>query len=190
MTLAEGSTMLRFWTTASVVAVLFVAAVVAEPSPEPGAKAAARWEYGELHYSYSLGRIPAGFGAGNNPAMGIPKGKGGRGRPGGPGDGAAGRGPGAGGPGAGAAGPGPGPGAAPAVARVPRTTIRWATSKATIEADGWEGMAKQLKAPPAAKDATEVNHKLRVMDRLGAQSWELVAYDRDANVWTFKRKVK
>src|SRR5262249_40494628 len=37
-------------------------------------------------------------------------------------------------------------GAAPLPAK---TTVRWVTAKATVEADGWEDMAKKLKAPAA-----------------------------------------
>ena len=70
------------------------------------------------------------------------------------------------------------------------TAIHWATSKATVEADSWEGMARQLKAPAAEKDAAELTHKLRVLDRLGEQGWELVGHDKEVQIWTFKRKVQ
>jgi len=79
----------------------------------------------------------------------------------------------------------------------------WSTSAAKVSGDGWEDMAKKLKAPAPAK-AAEVNHKLRVMDQLGAQGWELVSVElpaprtaavrgaasaRPSTTWLFKRKL-
>jgi hypothetical protein len=54
-----------------------------------------------------------------------------------------------------------------------KLVISWNTSSGKASADGWEEMAKKLKAPTPGKDA-EPNHRLRVLDRLGAEGWELV----------------
>jgi hypothetical protein len=78
--------------------------------------------------------------------------------------------------------------------RTPKTTARWVTARATVEADGWAGLATKLKAPEPAKGATEANHRLRVMDRLSADGWELTAHGKGgpegAAVWSFRRRAK
>jgi hypothetical protein len=48
------------------------------------------------------------------------------------------------------------------------------TSRSTVEAPDWEGLAAKLKAPAAAKDADDTAQRLRVMDAVGDQGWELV----------------
>jgi hypothetical protein len=81
-----------------------------------------------------------------------------------------------------------------------KPAFSWSTSSAKVSADGWDEMAKKLKAP-AAKDP-EANHRLRVMDALGAQGWELVSVEppaaaaraaagvRGGTMWLFKRRLE
>jgi hypothetical protein len=73
------------------------------------------------------------------------------------------------------------------VVRMPATKVSWVTGEGETEADGWEGLATKMKAPAAAKGATPVAHKLKLLNHLGAQGWELVA--STPTVMTFKRKV-
>jgi hypothetical protein len=127
-------------------------------SPEPGPKVGQKWEYAELHFTAASTRPVRG-------GMGAPGGAGGAGGAGG-----------VGGPGA--------PGGR--VVRVAATTVRWVTGEGETEADGWEGLATKMKAPAAAKGATPVAHKLKLLNHLGAQGWELVS--STTTVMTFKRK--
>jgi hypothetical protein len=81
------------------------------------------------------------------------------------------------------------------VAQPARTTITWITADEEVETTGWEEMAKKLKAPAGKKKASEASHKLRVLNRLGADGWEVIAHRPSesfsgAEVWLFKRKVK
>ncbi len=75
----------------------------------------------------------------------------------------------------------------------PETSVTWDTAEDETTAAGWEDLAKRLKAPPPRKDAPGPLERLRVFDRLGADGWELAAYQPRrsgdaAEVWTFKRK--
>ena len=64
-----------------------------------------------------------------------------------------------------------------------------------LEAATWEEMAQKLKAPDPKKEATETSHRVRVLNQLGSQGWELVSNSSPASSfggttsWTFKRKV-
>jgi hypothetical protein len=140
------------------------------PGPEPAAATGAdKWEYCEIHYSSQLRVARGAAGAWN---------AGGRGA----------RGGGRGGPG-GAGGAG-GPGGAAAVV-VQRVTIRWITGDDEVGATSWEDLGTKLKAPAAKKGASEAVRKLKVLNFLGKQGWELVSQQEAASsVWTFKRKVK
>src|SRR5262249_39314789 len=103
--------------------------------------------------------------------------------PGGPGR----RGPGVGNaPGAAAQAPGFQP-AQPAQARL---TVRWVTGDAEVAAASWEELATKLKAPDAKVGTTAVVHKLRVLNHLGSQGWELVSAGTSTAIpWVFKRRV-
>lgn len=76
-------------------------------------------------------------------------------------------------------------------------TVRWITAGDMVETLGWEDMATMMKAPPPAKkDAPPLTHKMRVMNYLGSEGWEMVSYHKPAgagaaavSVWIFKRKV-
>lgn len=130
-----------------------------KPSPEPGAKVGQKWEYAELQYSSTVELNGRGRGgAGANPFAG----RGGRGGAGG---------------GAGGAG----------MAAQPKVTARWATAEGETEADSWEALAAKLKAPAAAKGAKVAAHRLKLLNHLGSQGWELVS--SNGNLMTFKRKL-
>ena len=86
--------------------------------------------------------------------------------------------------------------AAPALVIQPaQTTVTWITADAEVETKGWDELARKLKATPAKKDATDTVRKLRVLNRLGADGWEVVSHRPNESfsgteVWLFKRKVK
>jgi hypothetical protein len=80
-------------------------------------------------------------------------------------------------------------------ARAAQTTIRWITADEEVETTGWDALATKMNAPAAKKGATESSHRLRVLNRLGAEGWEMVAHhpselSAGAETWTFKRKVQ
>ena len=62
-----------------------------------------------------------------------------------------------------------------------------------IETDTWEELGDKLKAPAAKKDAKDAAQRLRVLNHLGRQGWELVGRDKGdvaaITVWTFKRRL-
>jgi len=91
----------------------------------------------------------------------------------------------------GGGGPAPrliGPGAAGAPA-VPQTNVWWITADEEIEAVDWKGLADKLKAPAAKNDGSQTMHRLRVLNRLSADGWEV--YDHtNVNNWTFRRRVQ
>jgi hypothetical protein len=85
-------------------------------------------------------------------------------------------------------------GAAPAPAPAPEITIRFATGDEEVTARTWEELADKLKAPAAKKEGTPTVHKLRVLNRLGADGWELAEHTgTDGTIgtanWVFKRKL-
>lgn len=92
----------------------------------------------------------------------------------------------AGGPG-GAGGVG-GPGGAGGVVMPKRlaSSVRWVTEAGDLEAANWDDLATKLKMP-AVKDATAAALKVKVLNHLGRQGWELVS--STTTVMTFKRRV-
>ncbi|MBI1914602.1 MAG: hypothetical protein HYS12_07670 [Planctomycetes bacterium] len=141
----------------------------AAPAPVPGqaAKPVEKWEYAEIHYSSRI------FRGGED---GLPGG-GGRGGRGG------------GAPGGGAAPAQPVQAAQPAL---PRLTVRWVTGDGELLASSWEELAAKLKAPEAKPGATTlIAHKLRVLNHLGSQGWEMISTGTGSTTspWVFKRKV-
>jgi hypothetical protein len=87
-------------------------------------------------------------------------------------------------------------GAAPAPpAAAAEPTVRWTTGDDEFLVKGWEELAEKLKAPsPKKADATVTMHKLRVLNKLGAEGWEMVEHtgtDGTSGLatWTFKRRL-
>lgn len=77
-----------------------------------------------------------------------------------------------------------------------RDVQKFAFITATDEVEGqtWEELANKLNAAPGKKDASDRQHKLRVLNKLGSEGWELIHYvpsstRSDLPTWTFKRKV-
>jgi hypothetical protein len=76
----------------------------------------------------------------------------------------------------------------------PATTVAWATLDGETEAETWEELASKLKAPPLKKDGTPTMQKLRVLNYLGTEGWEIVDHVGGDGVtgaasWTLKRRV-
>ena len=72
--------------------------------------------------------------------------------------------------------------------------IRWSTLDEEITAESWEQLAEKLKAPASKKEGTPNVHKLRVLNRLGADGWEMAEHtgtDGTAGTanWVFKRRL-
>jgi hypothetical protein len=136
----------------------------------PGGPAAAqekpaKYEYAELRFARTFGG-PGGFGGG--PPGAFP-----------------------GGPVPGLPGPaGVAPGGPPGFAA--HTTVRWTTGEEELTFKDWEELADKLKAPSAKKDSPPTVHKLRVLNKLSADGWEVLdrpAADAASGTWTFRRRV-
>jgi hypothetical protein len=91
--------------------------------------------------------------------------------------------------GVGGAAPAP-PAAAPAA-----PVVRWSTGDDEVIVKSWEELAEKLKAPsPKKEPATATQHKLRVLNKLGSEGWEMVEHtgtDGTSGLatWTFKRRL-
>jgi hypothetical protein len=89
-----------------------------------------------------------------------------------------------------------------------RTVVLWITSEQELEADDWAKLAGKLSAPAPKKGdtTTKAMHKLRVLNQLGSEGWELVSYHPPRHIalqggggggggtttlptWLFKRRV-
>jgi hypothetical protein len=81
-----------------------------------------------------------------------------------------------------------------------RSAIDWISAEGFVRSYGWPAMADKLKAPElkrdlvknAEKDELEAIHRLRFLNHLGDQGWELVAHQRNErgeSLWIFKRRV-
>jgi hypothetical protein len=83
----------------------------------------------------------------------------------------------------------------PGDAPVARYAVHWITADEDIEAGSWEDLANKLKAPAPKKDGGSViQHKLRVLNRLSADGWELIEHQgtdgtTGTAAWVFKRRV-
>lgn len=87
----------------------------------------------------------------------------------------------------------PGAVAPAAPAAQPTPGIRWTTGDEEITFKTWEELADKLKAP-GKKDATVTQQKLRVLNQLGAEGWEMVEHTGTDGTtglatWTFKRRL-
>jgi hypothetical protein len=74
--------------------------------------------------------------------------------------------------------------------------IKLITAEEETEAKSWEELATKLKAPAPKKEGSAALHKLRVLNRLGAEGWELMGHTggdgvtaATAGTWMFKRRV-
>jgi len=85
------------------------------------------------------------------------------------------------------------PGQKAPLAPNPIISVRWTTAAEEVDTKGWEELANQLKAPAPKKESPATVHKLRVMNALSADGWELLdrpgPEPRDEYVWTFRRRV-
>ena len=118
-------------------------------APNPGEKPV-RYEYAELQFSRSFGGPPGGW-----PAVGAPLPPAVAG-PGGPGVGF------------------PPPALAPAPGMAANTTIRWTTAEEQVEVKEWSELADKLKAAEPKKESPATVHKLRVLNKLSADGWEVM----------------
>jgi len=89
----------------------------------------------------------------------------------------------------------PGAAGAKGVPLVPQLSIKWITADEEIEGTEWDDLANKLKAPAPKKDGTSVTqHKLRVLNRLGTDGWEIVEHTGTDGTsgraaWFFRRRV-
>jgi hypothetical protein len=75
------------------------------------------------------------------------------------------------------------------------TSIRWTTGEEEIEVQEWSDLADKLKAPAPKKESPPSVHKLRVLNKLSADGWEML--DRSladtrtpfGSVISFRRRV-
>jgi hypothetical protein len=67
--------------------------------------------------------------------------------------------------------------------------VRWITAAGEVDATSWEELAEKLKLQPAKSGVvTPAAHRLRVLNHLGGQGWEMVN-GGSASSCTFKRRV-
>jgi hypothetical protein len=67
--------------------------------------------------------------------------------------------------------------------------VRWITAAGEVDATSWEELAEKLKLPPARSGVvTPATQRLRVLNHLGAQGWEMVN-GGTASSSVFKRRV-
>jgi hypothetical protein len=83
------------------------------------------------------------------------------------------------------------PGGPPAPA-VPVVSVRWATADSLVEGTDWATLGDKLKAPAAKRDGA-LAQTLRVLDRLGADGWEVYEHSApahgDSDTWWLKRRL-
>jgi hypothetical protein len=77
---------------------------------------------------------------------------------------------------------------------VPKTSVRLTTTEEEIECNDWAELADKLKAPAAKNADSPAMQKLRVLNRLGSDGWEIVEHvgtDGLAGTasWILKRRV-
>lgn len=90
-----------------------------------------------------------------------------------------------GGGGVGGGGKGGGGGGGQVLPAKLKAKMTWVTGDGETEGESWDDLAAKLKAP-AAKDAKPAASKVKLLNYLGDQGWELVS--SDGSVMTFKRK--
>jgi hypothetical protein len=73
------------------------------------------------------------------------------------------------------------------------TSIRWTTAEEEIDVKEWEELADKLKAPAPKKVSPAAVHRLRVLNKLAADGWELMDHppaDTMAGALVFRRPAK
>ena len=76
-----------------------------------------------------------------------------------------------------------------------RTAIRWTTGEEEVEVGDWSELGDRLKAPVPKKESPLNVHRLRVLNKLSADGWEML--DRPLGDgrstggagWSFRRRV-
>lgn len=75
------------------------------------------------------------------------------------------------------------------------TPIKWTTGEEEIEVQEWSELADKLKAPAPKKDSPQGVHKLRVLNKLSADRWEMMDQSlsdvRSPAImgWSFRRRL-
>ncbi len=72
----------------------------------------------------------------------------------------------------------------------------WVTAKDEIEAEHMKELADRLNASPGKDDGSSTHHRMRVMDKLSADGWEVVEYPTlnrkdpvgGCYIWSFRRR--
>jgi hypothetical protein len=85
------------------------------------------------------------------------------------------------------------PAPAPAPQPAAQLSARWTTTDDEIEGKNWEELADKLKAPAAKKEGSVTIHKLRILNKLCADGWEMLDHqvpeDVSNQVWAFRRRL-
>jgi hypothetical protein len=79
------------------------------------------------------------------------------------------------------------------------SSIRWISADGYMSVEGWGVVIEKLKAPPVKKEllrgvedlvARQIQ-RIHVLNHLGRQGWEMVAYKTEGtqSTWVFKRRV-
>ncbi|MFO0811182.1 MAG: hypothetical protein U0746_21340 [Gemmataceae bacterium] len=86
---------------------------------------------------------------------------------------------------------------APPPAAVGGGRAAWVTGDAEVEAESWEALATKLKVTEGPKSDNPATYKLRVLNHLGRQGWEMVSATQPTSptattvsTFVFKRKAK
>jgi hypothetical protein len=75
---------------------------------------------------------------------------------------------------------------------IPFIIARFSTSDEELEGTSWEDLANKLKAPAPKKESLATVHKLRVLNKLNADGWEVIEHTALAvtpMIWSLRRKV-
>ncbi|MFO0964927.1 MAG: hypothetical protein U0793_04960 [Gemmataceae bacterium] len=73
------------------------------------------------------------------------------------------------------------------------SSLRWVTAETEIEAPSWADLGAKMKIPAKA-DASPEMQRLRVLNRMGMEGWELISHSKTGSTitgpenWLFRRK--
>jgi hypothetical protein len=73
------------------------------------------------------------------------------------------------------------------------TTVRWTTGEEELVTKEWEELGDKLKAPSPKKTSPSNVHRLRVLNKLAQDGWELMEHppaDTTSGTLVFRRAVK